>query len=187
MTDRESQFVTRAGLKLSAALEHFGVDPGDMVCVDLGSNVGGFTDCLLERSAQKVYAVDTGYGVLDYRLRKDSRVVVMERTNALFVRLPELCDLAVIDLGWTVQSKILPRARELIKPTGKIITLVKPHYEAPKNLLKAGLLTPDQSEQVFVGVLESISSLKLRVLNHMPSPITGSGGNAEYLVLLERI
>jgi 23S rRNA (cytidine1920-2'-O)/16S rRNA (cytidine1409-2'-O)-methyltransferase len=111
----------------------------------------------------------------------------MERTNALFVRLPEPCDLAVIDLGWTIQKKILPHARELIKPDGKIISLVKPHYEAPKNLLKGGLLTPEQSEQVFQEVLLQIPEYKLRLLDQVLSPITGTGGNAEYLILLERI
>ena len=186
MVAHESQFASRAGYKLAKAIECFGVDPAGMVCVDLGANVGGFTDCLLQHQARKVYAVDTGYGVLDYRLRKDSRVVVMERTNALYVRLPELCDLAVIDLGWTVQEKILPHARDLIKPMGKIISLVKPHYEAPKQLLKAGVLTPEQSLQVFQDVLIRIAGLGLRIVNQTQSPFTGSGGNTEYLVLLER-
>jgi 23S rRNA (cytidine1920-2'-O)/16S rRNA (cytidine1409-2'-O)-methyltransferase len=118
----EPKFVSRAGQKLSAALDRFGVDPKGLICADLGSNVGGFTDCLLQRGATKVFAVETGYGVLDYKLRKDSRVVVMERVNALHVTLPELMDLVVIDLGWTPQKHILPHARELIKAEGRIIS-----------------------------------------------------------------
>jgi 23S rRNA (cytidine1920-2'-O)/16S rRNA (cytidine1409-2'-O)-methyltransferase len=188
MTTRpnESQFVSRAGLKLAGALDQFSVDPAGMVCGDLGSNVGGFTDCLLKRGAAKVYAVDTGYGVLDYKLRKDPRVVVMERVNAMHVTLPELVDLVVIDLGWTPQKLILPHARDLIKPDGRLISLVKPHYEAPKELLHAGVLEPQDAEKVFKEVLQKISGWNFTIKKWIQSPIQGTGGNFEYLVLLEK-
>src|SRR4051812_44384353 len=120
-------FVSRAGLKLDHALAHFGIDVAGLVCADLGCNAGGFTDCLLQRGAAKVYAVDTGYGMLDYKLRKDPRVVVMERTNAMHAELPETVDLVVIDVAWTKQRHILPAARRMVKPQGAVVTLVKPH------------------------------------------------------------
>lgn len=186
-TDPEqSGFVSRGGAKLAAALAEFHVDPAEKICADLGANVGGFTDCLLRRGARKVYAVDTGYGVLDYSLRKDPRVVVMERVNALHVHLPELCDLVVIDLGWTPQRRILPYARELMKPDGQMISLVKPHYEAPKELLRGGVLEPADAEQVFQQVLQAISEWKLTVKAWMQSPLRGAGGNVEYLIFLQK-
>src|SRR5947208_5311202 len=119
----EKAFVSRAGQKLEHALATFKIDVSGWVCADLGSNVGGFTDCLLQRGAKKVYAIDTGYGVLDYKLRKDARVVVMERTNAMHVTLPEPMDFVCIDVAWTKQKNILPSARRLIAPAGRVVTL----------------------------------------------------------------
>lgn len=136
-------FVSRAGQKLDHALTTFALDVAGFVCADLGCNVGGFTDCLLRRGASRVYAVDTGYGVLDYRLRKDPRVVVMERTNALHLHLPQPVQLVCIDVAWTRQHHILPAARQLLPPfeQGQIISLIKPHYEADARLLRGGVLT----------------------------------------------
>ncbi len=167
-------------------MDAFAVDPCNKVCADLGANVGGFTDCLLQRGAAKVYAIDTGYGVLAYRLRKDPRVVVLERTNALHVRLPELCNLVVIDLGWTPQRLILPHARNLIIPEGQIITLVKPHYEAPKDLLRGGVLSREDAERIFREILDVVGNWGLHVVQWIVSPLQGTGGNFEYLVLLEK-
>jgi len=180
------KFVSRGGIKLARALDQFKIDPAESICADLGANVGGFTDCLLRRGAAKVYAIDTGYGVLDYRLRRDDRVAVMERTNALHVQLPELCDLVVIDLGWTPQRLILPKARELIKPAGRIITLAKPQYEAPRDWLKAGKLSLEQTQKVISTLLAAIPEWGLNVVEWVESPIRGRGGNYEYLVLLDR-
>src|ERR1700690_3710153 len=106
-------YVSRAGQKLEHALRSFAIDPTGKICADLGCSTGGFTDCLLQHGASKVYAVDTGYGVLDWKLRKDSRVVVMERVNAMHVQLPELVDVVSIDVAWTRQRRILPSARKL--------------------------------------------------------------------------
>lgn len=174
-------FVSRAGLKLEAAIDRFGIDPKGFTCADLGANVGGFTDCLLRRGAAKVYAVDTGYGTLDYGLRRNPQVVVMERTNAMHVRLPELCDLVVIDLGWTQQRLILPHAKTLVRPGGSIVTLVKPQYEAPKEWLRNGMLTAEQSATVFDDVCRAIEAMKMTIVARTASPITGKGGNVEYL------
>ena len=153
MAETLCPFVSRGGLKLDAALQAFGVDVAGMVCADLGCNVGGFTDCLLQRGATQVYAVDSGYGTLAWKLRQDKRVVVMERTNAVHVdpwKLPGFtgCDVVVIDLGWTRQEKALPAAKNWLRndrsgPPGTIVTLIKPHYEAigeEAAALKRGIL-----------------------------------------------
>ncbi len=185
--DKSLPYVSRGGLKLAWALDSFGFDPAGLICVDMGANVGGFTDCLLQRGALKVYAVDTGYGVLDYRLRKDDRVVVKERTNALHVTLGELCDLAVIDLAWTPQRLSLPKAVKLVRPGGHIISLVKPQYEAPKEWIdkQSGTLTPEQSQQVFDEVRDQVDGWGLAVTDFCESRIVGKGGNREYLLLCQ--
>src|SRR6188768_2535485 len=110
-----SPFVSRAGLKLDHALTEFAVDVMGLVCADLGSNAGGFVDCLLRRGAARVYAIDTGYGVLEWKLRKDPRVIVMERTNAMHATLAEVVDVVTIDVAWTRQRNILPAARRMVK------------------------------------------------------------------------
>src|ERR1700726_4579177 len=118
------RFVSRAGEKLEFALDAFGLDVRGFACADFGCNAGGFTDCLLQRGAAKVYAIDTGYGALDWKLRKDPRVAVMERTNAMHVTLPEPVDLVTIDVAWTKQKNILPAARRVLKPTGIVLALI---------------------------------------------------------------
>ncbi len=123
-------FVSRAGQKLDHALSTFKINIADCICADLGCSTGGFTDCLLQRGAKKVYAVDTGYGVLDWKLRNDPRVVVMERTNAMHVELPEPVDVVTIDVAWTKQRNILPSARQIVAADANIVTFIKPHYEA---------------------------------------------------------
>ncbi|MCH9003257.1 MAG: hypothetical protein IIC02_11845 [Planctomycetes bacterium] len=145
-------YVSRGGDKLAAALTHFKLDVGGLVCADLGSHVGGFVDCLLQRGAAKVYSVDTSYGTLAWTLRKDDRVVVLERTNAMHVTLPEPVDLVTIDVGWTPQAKILPAAARMIKPEGRVVTLLKPHYEAAKELLVDGVLPDRMSANVAAAV-----------------------------------
>src|SRR6186997_2486545 len=120
-------FVSRAGQKLEHALATFGLEVRGSVCADLGSNTGGFVDCLLQRGAVKVYAIDTGYGALEWKLRKDPRVVVMERTNAIHVQLPEKVQLVTIDVAWTKQRIILPAAMRLLEVDGSVVTLIKPH------------------------------------------------------------
>ncbi|MBT5831015.1 MAG: TlyA family rRNA (cytidine-2'-O)-methyltransferase, partial [Candidatus Latescibacteria bacterium] len=120
------RFVSRGGDKLDGALDVFGLDVVGQTVADLGSNVGGFTDCVLQRGARCVYAVDTGYGVLDWKLRQDERVVVRERVNALHVTLPEPVDLTVVDVGWTPMVRILPVALNLVRQDGCVIALLKP-------------------------------------------------------------
>lgn len=170
-------YVSRAGLKLHHALHAFQIDVARLTCVDLGCNAGGFTDCLLRHGAQKVYAVDTGYGMLDYGLRRDGRVVVMERSNALHVALPQPVDLAVIDVAWTRQKLILPAARKLLAPTGRVITLIKPHYEALKELLRQGVLPDEHQDRLLHQTLQDAASAGFTVLAHTESPLLGSKGN----------
>src|SRR2546421_8918289 len=120
------KFVSRAGQKLDHALATFAIDVTGRICADLGCSTGGFVDCLLQRGAKKVYAIDTGYGVLDWKLRNDPRVVVMERTNAMHLELPEKVDLITIDVAWTRQRFILPAAARWLKDDGTVVTLIKP-------------------------------------------------------------
>jgi 23S rRNA (cytidine1920-2'-O)/16S rRNA (cytidine1409-2'-O)-methyltransferase len=178
-------YVSRAGQKLAHALTTFGVSPAGQVCADLGASTGGFTDCLLRAGAAKVYAVERGYGVLAYSLRNDPRVVVMERTDALHVTLPEPVQLVTIDAGWTRQELILAVARRLLRPDGRIISLIKPHYEAPPERLAGGVLPDDRTEEVLAPVRAGVAALGLRLMGECESPIRGQGGNREVLWLIE--
>jgi 23S rRNA (cytidine1920-2'-O)/16S rRNA (cytidine1409-2'-O)-methyltransferase len=177
-------FVSRAGEKLDHALNAFALDVTGLVCADLGSNVGGFVDCLLQRGAAKVYAVETGYGVVDWKLRKDPRVVVMERTNAMHVTLPESVALVTIDVAWTRQRHILPAARRLISPGGHVVSLVKPHYEAAASRLQKGILPADAVDEVVNGVRTDVTSHGFEWVSDVRSPIKGAKGNIEVLALL---
>lgn len=182
----DSSFVSRGGEKLDFALSRFQLNVGDQVCADLGSHVGGFVDCLLRRGAGKVYSVDTSYGTLAWVLRRNPRVVVLERTNAMHVTLPEEVGLVTVDVGWTVQRKILPNAGRLVAPRGHIVTLIKPHYEAQADYLQAGVLPDERLEAVIAHVLERIRADGWTILDQIESPIRGHGGNRELFALLQR-
>ena len=195
MTDRP--FVSRAGAKLDHALETFGNDITGVHCADFGCNVGGFTDCLLQRGAAGVIAIDTGYGVLDWKLRNDERVEVRERTNALHAPPPEQpVGLVVVDLAWTPQRLALPAARRWLAGDGRVITLVKPHYEVGedrKHLLEGGFLPQELAPAVLEETLRGMGELGFEVLASTQSPLVGGKssrkrgvpGNIEYLVLLK--
>jgi len=184
------RFVSRAGFKLQHALEIFGVPVEGIDCADFGCNAGGFTDCLLQRGARRVTAIDTGYGMLDWRLRNDSRVDVQERTNALHAPPPSGgVDLVVMDLAWTCQRHSVPVALRWLRPNGRIITLIKPHYESQGGERKAlvkGALPPEVAAAVVARVLGSMPELGAQVLADSPSPVIGGGGNSEHLALLSR-
>lgn len=175
-----NNYVSRAGEKLQFALKEFGFDVSGLIVADFGSSTGGFVDCLLQNGAKKVYSVDTAYGELAWKLRNDPRVVVMERTNAMHVVLSEKCDLITIDTSWTKQKNILPNAFENLKPNGRIISLIKPHYEAGKGHLKV-----EQVEQVLQVVQEEIRRVGGEIEKIIESPILGGKGkNREYLALI---
>lgn len=165
-------------------MDAFELTTTDLVCADLGSHVGGFVDCLLRRGAKRVYSVDTSYGTLAWTLRRDPRVVVLERTNAMHVDLPEPVDLVTIDVGWTRQSKILPTAARLLTPVGHVVTLVKPHYEVEKSLLVDGVLPDEHFDSVTSDVLRAIEQSGWNVVAKCESPIRGHGGNRELFALL---
>jgi 23S rRNA (cytidine1920-2'-O)/16S rRNA (cytidine1409-2'-O)-methyltransferase len=181
-----AEFVSRGGLKLDHALTFFGVDVAGKICADLGCSTGGFTDCLLRRGAAKVYAVDTGYGVLDWKLRKDPRVVVMERTNAMHVQLPERVGIVAIDISWTRQRNILPSAGKMLAESGVVVSLIKPHYEADPAILRKGVVPEESVESVVEGVRREIEAMGWVWENSVPSPIKGGGGNVEVLVRMRR-
>jgi 23S rRNA (cytidine1920-2'-O)/16S rRNA (cytidine1409-2'-O)-methyltransferase len=178
------RFVSRAGEKLDHALNAFELDVSGFICADFGCNAGGFTDCLLQHGAAKLYAVDTGYGALEWKLRKDPRVVVMERTNAMHVALPEAVDLVVIDVAWTRQRNILPAARRALKPGAAVVTLIKPHYEADSDRLVRGVLPEEAVEHVVDAVKCDIEDCGFVVAQIVRSPILGAKGNVEVLAYL---
>lgn len=182
-----SEFVSRAGHKLEHGLTTFAIDVAGSICADLGCNAGGFTDCLLQRGAAKVYAIDTGYGALAWKLRTDPRVVPMERTNAMHVDLPELVGFICIDVAWTRQKHILPAARRMLAPDGNVVTLIKPHYEAQAALLRKGVLLPENMESVLLRVREAIAAAGFGLVQMVPSPIKGTRGNAEFLAHLRAL
>ncbi len=177
-------FVSRGGQKLDHAIVTFAINPTGAICADLGCSTGGFVDCWLQHGAAKVYAVDTGYGVLDYKLRKDPRVVVMERTNAMHVVLPEPVDLISIDVAWTRQRNILPSAKRLLKPGGRVLTLIKPHYETDAGRLRGGILPDELFDSVVADVKQQIARCGFVVDDTVLSPIRGAKGNAELVALL---
>jgi len=183
------KYVSRAGEKLEFALKHFNVDVTDLVCADFGCSTGGFTECLINAGAKSIYAVDTGYGVLAWKLRNDPRVVVMERTNAMHVILPEKMDFISVDVSWTKQEKILPNVFENLKEGGTIISLVKPHYEADANVIHSGVLSEGEAEVV---VKKLVADLQSKYSSHdfkvVKSPVVGGkGGNVEFLLLVEKV
>ncbi len=176
--------MSRGGLKLQAALDAFGLNVSGLVCADLGSNIGGFVDCLLQNGAAKVYSVDTSYGTLAWTLRSDPRVVVMERTNALYATLPEKADLVTIDVGWTPQRLILPNALKMLKPRGRIVTLIKPQYESREDERVRGVVKPECLHAVRDRVCDQLRSMGLAIRETIESPILGEGGNKEFLGLI---
>lgn len=180
--DRSGRYVGRGGDKLERALAAFDIDPEGRVTADLGANVGGFTDCLLQHGAPRVYAVETGYGVLDWKLRQDERVVVMERTNALHVTLPEPVSLVVADVGWTSVLRYVPHALGLLAAGGDCIALLKPQYEVPKASLKGGFVADEEAARVTKTVVEALEALGCRVVGRHDPELDSSGRNPEYFL-----
>lgn len=188
----EKKFASRGGLKLEAALEHFGIDVSGAVCADLGCSTGGFVDCLVQRGAAKVFAVDTAYGELAWKLRQDDRVVVMERTNALHAEPPAepdgLCDVVSLDLGWTKQEKAIPAALKWLKdsPEARVVSLIKPHYESGQHKL-TDEEADAETQRVVDEVLPGLPGVDVEVLGWIRSPIRGGKGkNLEHLAVLKR-
>jgi 23S rRNA (cytidine1920-2'-O)/16S rRNA (cytidine1409-2'-O)-methyltransferase len=178
-------FVGRGGLKLCHALERFAVSPQERTCADIGASTGGFTDCLLQRGARRVYAVDVGYGQLDFALRQDARVVVMERTNARYLEsLPELVSLVVMDVSFISLKLILPAVWRIVEDGADVIALVKPQFEAGRgNVGKGGIVRdPRVHREVLVSLAGWLEAAGQAVKGIIASPIRGAEGNTEFLM-----
>ena len=179
-------YVSRGGLKLEKALQDFGVKPHGYVCSDSGASTGGFTDCLLQQGAGKVFAIDVGYGQLDWKIRSDPRVVVMERTNIRFVTpedLGEPLDLSVIDVSFISLKIVLPAIKALLKPTGQVLCLIKPQFEAGREKVgKKGVVRePETHKEVLDNFVALAKELNFTILGLTFSPVKGPEGNIEFL------
>ncbi len=182
-------YVSRGGLKLEKALRDFGVNPTGYVCSDSGASTGGFTDCLLQQGASKVFAIDVGYGQLDWKIRSDPRVVVMERTNVRYVTpedLGEPLDLSVIDVSFISLRIVLPVIKTFLKPTGQVLCLIKPQFEAGKEKVgKKGVVRePSVHKEVLDNFVALTQELDFTILGLTFSPVKGPEGNIEFLAHL---
>jgi 23S rRNA (cytidine1920-2'-O)/16S rRNA (cytidine1409-2'-O)-methyltransferase len=180
-------YVSRGGVKLAAALDAFGVSPAGWVCADIGASTGGFTDCLLQRGAARVYAVDVGYGQLAWSLRQDARVVTLERTNIRYLdTLPEPVALATVDVSFIGLGLVLPAIAKLLASGGQIIALIKPQFEVGKGQVSKGgvVREPTLHRAAIEKVLTETAGLDLPPAGLIRSPITGPAGNIEFLVWL---
>ncbi len=182
-------YVSRGGLKLEHALKEFHISVAGLVCADIGASTGGFTDCLLQHGAAKVYAIDVGHGQLHWRLRQDPRVVVMEGVNARYLKpedLPETVDLVTIDVSFISLTKIIPAAKGLLKPGGRIVALIKPQFEVgPREVGKGGVVRdPALHQRVIEKIKNFAEDLNLTVLGLTESPLLGPAGNREFLIHL---
>ena len=185
--DTSLKYVSRGGLKLEAALKEFGIDPTGETAVDIGASTGGFTDCLLRSGAAKVYAIDVGYGQLDWKLRQDPRVVVREKLNARYIKpedTGEPADIVVIDVSFISLTMIIPPALALLRPGGVLLALIKPQFEVGKGEVGKGGIVRDEAKhrEVVDKITEFVKSLGIGVLGVIPSPIEGAEGNKEFLL-----
>ena len=184
-------FVSRGGLKLDKALKEFGILLEGKVCMDIGASTGGFTDCMLQNNASKVYAVDVGHGQFDWKLRNDERVVCMERTNVRYLKpedIPEKLDFASADVSFISLTKILEPVKELLKSTAEMVCLIKPQFEAGREQVgKKGIVRdPDVHRQVIENVIRYGEDNGLYSWGLTYSPVTGTKGNIEYLLFMKK-
>ncbi|MBO4693277.1 MAG: TlyA family RNA methyltransferase [Clostridia bacterium] len=185
------KFVSRGGLKLEKAVNVFNIDLNGLICADVGASTGGFTDCMLQNGAEKVYAIDVGYGQLAWKLRNDSRVINLERTNFRYVtkeQITDLLDFACVDVSFISLSLILPVLYDLLKSDGRVVCLIKPQFEAGReNVGKKGVV---RDSQVHISVIEKIIKEAIKngfsVLDLDFSPVKGPEGNIEYLCFLQK-
>lgn len=191
MKGEDIPFVSRGGLKLAKGLEAFSLDVSDRIAIDVGASTGGFTDCLLQRGARKVYAVDVGYGQLDWSLRTDPRVINLERTNIRNLQrenLPEQPDLAVIDASFISLAIVLPATLSLLSADAVIVALIKPQFEVGKGAVGKGGVVRDAElhEQVVEKIRTLAKELGCEVVGVTESPILGPKGNKEFLICLQK-
>lgn len=190
---QDHPWVSRGGLKLAHALEHFAIDPAGAVAIDVGASTGGFTDVLIQGGAAKVYAVDVGHGQLAWRLRNDDRVIVLEKTNARHLtaeQVPEPVDMVVCDASFISLKTVLPAAIAMVKPAGQLVALIKPQFEAGRAQVgKGGVVRdPEVHAAVCDGIRTWLEGLGGWAIDGIvPSPITGPEGNIEFLISARRL
>jgi len=189
--EADHPYVSRGGVKLEGALDAFGYDPARAIVADFGASTGGFTDCLLQRGAAKVFAIDVGYGQLHHRLRRDERVVVMERTNARHLKqgdLPEAMDLVVIDASFIGLEKLLPAAHALLKAGGAVLALVKPQFQVGQDKVgKGGVVRePELRREAVAKLVANAETIGFELVAEADSVITGPKGNQETFIWLRR-
>lgn len=187
--DRGPRFVSRGGEKLAAALITFHLSAEGLVCADVGASTGGFTDCLLQNGAERVYAIDVGYGLLHWRLRQDDRVILMERSNARYLeQLPEPIDLTTIDVSFISLRQILPIVHRWLQVTGQVIALVKPQFEAGREAVGRGGVVRDSMvhRQVLLEIIEASRKIGFFPSGLIRSPLLGPKGNLEFLLWLQQ-
>ena len=185
------KYVGRGALKLEAALEHFNIDVRGKTALDIGASTGGFTDCMLQRGAEKVYAVDVGHGQLDWKLRNDPRVIVLEKINARSLsreHIPELVDICVIDVSFISLTLILPNAFGLITSTGVILALIKPQFELQRSEVGKGGIVRDQDLHLKAQdkIVAFVTELGHVVTGKVPSPVKGTDGNQEFFACMRK-
>jgi 23S rRNA (cytidine1920-2'-O)/16S rRNA (cytidine1409-2'-O)-methyltransferase len=186
-----ARYVGRGGLKLEAALSEFALDVRGLLCLDVGASTGGFTDCLLQRGARRVVAIDVGHNQLDWRLRQDERVEAREGVNARYLKtedFPEKFDLVVMDVSFISATKVMPAVVPLLTPGGRFITLIKPQFEVGKGEVGRGGIVSDplKHARVVAEVNRAAAAEGLKARGVIPSPITGADGNVEFLALYEK-
>ena len=185
------KYVSRGGLKLEKAMTHFSIELADKICMDIGASTGGFTDCMLQNGAKKVYAVDVGYGQFAWKLRQDERVVCMEKTNIRYVTPEDIADrldFASVDVSFISLTKVLEPARNLLQDDGEMVCLIKPQFEAGREKVGKKGVVREKSvhEEVICKVIDYAVSIGFVVLNLEYSPIKGPEGNIEYLVYIKK-
>jgi 23S rRNA (cytidine1920-2'-O)/16S rRNA (cytidine1409-2'-O)-methyltransferase len=185
-------YVSRGGLKLAHALKDFDIHVKNSVAMDVGASTGGFTDCLLQNGAHKVYAVDVGYGQIDLKLRNDKRVSVLEKTNIRYLErnaVPDNIDIATIDVSFISLLKVFPKVLEFLKPDGEIVALIKPQFEAGrKDVGKGGVVKDDRIHLMVIEKIKTGSeAMGLEILGTTTSPIKGPKGNVEFLIHLKNM
>jgi 23S rRNA (cytidine1920-2'-O)/16S rRNA (cytidine1409-2'-O)-methyltransferase len=187
----QEPFVSRGGRKLDQALDHFEIDPTDWTCLDIGASTGGFTDCLLQRGARRVYALDVGRGQLDFKLRRDPRVVTMEGINARYLEpadIPEPCQLITVDVSFISLVKLVPALLPVLAPDGFLLTLIKPQFEVGKGLVGKGGVVRDESlrQRIIQERGEDLASLGVVLMGIVDSEVEGAKGNREALALFRK-
>ncbi len=189
MRGHEIPYVSRGGLKLEAALTYFCIDPSGMIAMDVGSSTGGFTDCLLQKGAKKVYCVDVGYGQIAWSLRNDPRVVLLERTNIRHLereKIHDMIDVATVDVSFISLKMVIPKVMEFIRNDGVILALVKPQFEVGRGEVGKGGIVRDEDKRMkaVTSVKDFVEQHGLKTLGIFPSPVPGQKGNREYFLHL---